>query len=506
MPIIFDESFTSTNPIRTGHQPDAGEAPNTGLEAVLSYEGLLLNDFRYVDRYRILEMSGLDDADIRDVREDRPDDHGEFTFNSFYGGRTITLRGKIVAGNWNRLRKMIYNLKTAFGTLEEKELSFLYKDWDYTYYDSSWTDDFLLSSSANLTPAGAYLTSSTTSARNGFVDFKSVMGPNIEVIQELVWGSAISGATRSAVKGLDVSNFLHTTIAPTAFSLIKLVANSNTTLVTTPFIPSINTTYWTRTRVIGNIFTGELWLSYPSDNSSPIISLSTTLAGADATLFGTGIYGYAGWSFAPGVADNSFKIGRTSIRGLSKNDVSINCKKVGKLEIAEQQTSHLPQRDFLLTLRSSSPAFTSRGFPTTAASMTVGTLVFDPGGSGLTFPSSGVGMSFLSNFDMFTLNNAGNFTSRPLIKLQGTCTNPIIFNRTSGEGIDLNGLTIASATNYILINCRDKTINDDAGNNLYSYLSNDSEWIQVLPGDNVFSGSVNTGTPTLTTYHRHSWL
>jgi hypothetical protein len=123
-----------------GHQPSVG-APYRGIETVIKYNGILLNDRRFTDHYRVTEVTGLDDADVRDSREDNPESDGENAYNSFYSGRTITIRGEIHAGNMSRLREMQADLKYAFNPLEERPLSFIFNDW---YDDFSGTSDLVV--------------------------------------------------------------------------------------------------------------------------------------------------------------------------------------------------------------------------------------------------------------------------------------------------------------------------------------------------------------------------
>lgn len=73
---------------------------------------------------RVSEIDGIGDPDIRDSREVNPGAHGETPFESWYGGRTITITGSIEAGNLAMLRKMTDDLKTAFGSLQENFLYF----------------------------------------------------------------------------------------------------------------------------------------------------------------------------------------------------------------------------------------------------------------------------------------------------------------------------------------------------------------------------------------------
>lgn len=99
-----------------------------GLEAEIVYNGLLLNQ-RLVDagtgpRYKINDIGGLDDADVRDAREANPMRDGELALPAYYGGRTITITGRILARNVAELRQMQTNLKTAFASLQESQLKF----------------------------------------------------------------------------------------------------------------------------------------------------------------------------------------------------------------------------------------------------------------------------------------------------------------------------------------------------------------------------------------------
>lgn len=107
--------------------------PPLGLEAVFEYRGLRLNDKNQLipdgsgdylgDIFRISEISGLNDIEMRDSRDVNPGTHGETAFQALYSGRTITLTGRIESGSLNRLRLMQTELRQVFGDLEE--------DWLY---------------------------------------------------------------------------------------------------------------------------------------------------------------------------------------------------------------------------------------------------------------------------------------------------------------------------------------------------------------------------------------
>lgn len=103
-------------------QSGTGASPALGLEAVYEYNGLLLNDLRVLEKYRITEVNVYDDPDVRDSREDNPTRHGQRIVSSLYGGRSINFQGRIEAFNLKKLRDMQAALKAAFNAPGEKLL------------------------------------------------------------------------------------------------------------------------------------------------------------------------------------------------------------------------------------------------------------------------------------------------------------------------------------------------------------------------------------------------
>ena len=103
-------------------QPDegfagSGEAGPRGIESVIEYNGLFLNVRSWIDTYLVTSIGGLDDADIRDNRDVNPGYHGETAFRGYYGGRTITLTGKIYCKTLFKLRDMQQALRKSFAQL-----------------------------------------------------------------------------------------------------------------------------------------------------------------------------------------------------------------------------------------------------------------------------------------------------------------------------------------------------------------------------------------------------
>jgi hypothetical protein len=100
----------------------------SGVESEFTYNGLKLNQrlasVTNFTRYQVTDIGGLDDADVRDARELNPARDGELALPAYYGGRTITFTGKILAKNVRELRQMQQNLRTAFASLNEQPLAF----------------------------------------------------------------------------------------------------------------------------------------------------------------------------------------------------------------------------------------------------------------------------------------------------------------------------------------------------------------------------------------------
>ena len=100
--------------------PGSGKAGPRGIEAVIEYNGLYMNVRDWVDTYLVTTIGGLDDADVRDNREVNPGYHGETAFIGLYGGRTVTLTGKIITKTIFKLRDMQQGLRQAFSRIDRE--------------------------------------------------------------------------------------------------------------------------------------------------------------------------------------------------------------------------------------------------------------------------------------------------------------------------------------------------------------------------------------------------
>jgi hypothetical protein len=101
-------------------RPGTGLSGPRGIESVIEFNGLYLNVRSWIDTFLITTIGGIDDADVRDQREVNPGYHGETPFPSYYGGRTITLNGKVVTRTLFKLRDMQQALRQAFSPLDQE--------------------------------------------------------------------------------------------------------------------------------------------------------------------------------------------------------------------------------------------------------------------------------------------------------------------------------------------------------------------------------------------------
>jgi hypothetical protein len=107
------------------HITGSKESGPRGIEAVIEYNGLYLNVRDWIDTFLVTTIMGIDDADVRDTREVNPGRHGETPGFAFYGGRTISLQGKIQTKTIWKLRDMEQALRAAFADLtQERALIF----------------------------------------------------------------------------------------------------------------------------------------------------------------------------------------------------------------------------------------------------------------------------------------------------------------------------------------------------------------------------------------------
>ena len=91
--------------------------------------------------------------------------------------------------------------------------------------------------------------------------------------------------------------------------------------------------------------------------------------------------------------------------------------------------------------------------------------------------------------------NAGNFPQNPVVKFNGPATDPKLTNNTSGEHIELKGLTLA-AGEYCDVDFYDRSVLKGGSTSVYNYVTSDSTWWNLKPGDNSLTFSAASSSAT----------
>lgn len=99
-----------------------GKSAPSGIDAIIAYNSLVMNNRSWYDGIIITKIDGLSDASVRDERQNNPQEHGETAFDSFYGGRSLVLNGYIRSYTLDKLRDIEQGLKSAFLPLQENPL------------------------------------------------------------------------------------------------------------------------------------------------------------------------------------------------------------------------------------------------------------------------------------------------------------------------------------------------------------------------------------------------
>lgn len=97
-----------------------------------------------------------------------------------------------------------------------------------------------------------------------------------------------------------------------------------------------------------------------------------------------------------------------------------------------------------------------------------------------------------------TANNAGNFETEPVFRIDGPCVNPRIENVTTGETFAID-ITLTEAE-YLVVNVEERTVLLGGTASRYSFLTSSSQWVTLAPGDNsiAFRATSSGAGATLT--------
>ena len=95
-----------------------------------------------------------------------------------------------------------------------------------------------------------------------------------------------------------------------------------------------------------------------------------------------------------------------------------------------------------------------------------------------------------------TITNSGTVNAYPVITLSNQMTNPVITNVTTGQTIQIDGLT-TTAGDEVVIDMLNRTVLLNGGS-ILSYLNASSRWWPLVPGSNSIKLSTGNSSDTVT--------
>lgn len=469
--------------------PTGYVASTHGVESVFEFNGLVLNDRRRLDRFRVFTISGLDDADVRDTREVNSDGEGETPFSAQYGGRTISLTGEIQSGNLFYLRYMQEQLKAAFDDLSvERDLHIRWYDW-FDEFEAD-TKELVLQDYDTFNGNTLFFTSGRLQA--GTAEFRVIARRRTydDYTHTLKFhtGSDVSNATISVFgRWQDTDTHIEARLT-TANGLLNFFQFSRSTdnLKIRPDVPWTllpQTDYWLRLRQERDRVQALLFDREPDPGVAPVAA--TLIGSTTHGEMGKGVLGNGGFGAKLG-SPNGWSFEYLDLRAVNPGDMIVRCKKITKLEGTEGWDGYRFKLPFLITLRASSSLKLSR------QEMTLNPLdepflfasgdIFFPLSGGIPFPVVG---GILFGAPSGNAENLGFAQTYASVRLRGPLDNPAVLNLANSHKILLTG-QIAD-NEYLDIDSARRTIYDQSGQSRYELLAADNNWLILEPGDNVIA-------------------
>jgi hypothetical protein len=368
---------------------------------------------------------------------------------------------------------------------------------------------------------------------NGYITFSSILVQqwkrsfenktykNLRVASRVGLGSTNTGYLGLILREQDLQNYLVARIGDTDKLEIAEVINGTTNVLVTDTV-SLNTDsdYDLIFMINENRLVAQVWDNTdgedPSVDKYQITSVGESLYGeCEYNLSATAFYSTYGES--PGgtglymqASDNDWKVYSHIINAIYPGDFKIDCRKSAPITMREVQGSKKIQRDFMITLRASSPFFTSPVIVKDEMDVSVLSsygrfydrtynILYQQALDGDQDPT-------YSTANSITVTNEGSFEASPIFRVNGPLTDPSINNSTTDQTMALS-TTIADG-DWVDIDLLNRTITDSEGNNVFAILDPSSDWISLAPGDNELFLSVTafSGTPTLEVFWQHTWI
>lgn len=500
MPILLEEILANLAAgSATVAMPGTGNSQPGGLECRFQYNGLVMHDRAYIDKIRITKIDGLQDADIRDSRENNPADHGETPFEAWYGGRTITFEGRIEAHNINKLRDMQQALRYAFSGLRESPLYFLKaSSIDYG------AEDIRINCRKY---SQIQMTEQQSNLSNVYRDFQ------VTVRASKPWFESANEIEQTINFGI-LDEFSSDTVSASPYYTYDtgsgLVVSGGSLFATTG---STNQVYRNSLGYDpGDLRTTVKYSTTGSITGYDFGHLQRRLSATVALLYKLHAYGASSYMSINAVNTDITTLATSSMFSISastaywfRTAASGNILSAEHWSIEPYQSTASASVTLSHTLSGDDSTLLGTG---------------KQGKAGLKFSSVPYNMPFddyrieplALNHQIMTVVNSGNFNSRPVLRLYGpfcdtTITNEILMEEeTSYRSMTINGGI--SASTYYEYNVSESTLRDVAGNNKFSQLDIESQDILLPPGTSYISIAAVSlfGTPKMSLFYRNTWM
>lgn len=476
----------------------------SGIAGLIEYNGLVFNDRRFFDSITITNISGLDDADLRDSREVNPDRDGETAFNSYYAGRQLGLRGYITAGNFFSMQTLWGQLKAAFDEPVDGPLNFLWQD-AVEDWQGNWSQDYAFDSGSAATlssPGAQYLVTTDTSAKRFYYVQRSYVDAEVTINYTNGPGGTNSGKIAAVMKRIDPNNYLLFSYQSGTLRIESVSGGTATTILSVTYSANVsNKSYWLHGIIDGNTAQIELWDIEPYDDGTPLAMGTVGVSSA----YGAGASGNNGILFAPS-STSDMTINRVRFDGRNPGDTMIYGRKNAKIEsedVIDDKGRY--RKNFLIPFRSASPNFVSRKRKTFASTISSSTLIFPADGSGLTFPSDGSGIIFGVPVATNPVN-LGRSPASPIVRIYGPCVNPAIYDSNTNTRLVSNA-TLTTTSQYIQFDVGKEEVTDQNGADAYNLSDPATNWMKLGRGANILifgADSISAGVTQITIVYRHT--
>jgi hypothetical protein len=512
---------------RYGYQQAPWDAPlSFGLQALIEYNGYVINDRRQSDRIIVRSIGGLDDPDSSDTREAVPGDEGEFVYESLYRGRTIMLSGRIEAGSLGTLKRLERDLKAAYAPLSESPLQFRWFDVYDGFDDAQTLQNYTLyGASSLLVVRGGLLAVSTNSGApsNSVIMLRSAearLWGDCQVTTKFFASPPNVNYPVSAFvipSFVDQNNYVKVTylnaIETDSGQYAQLSIDMPYGTVASQLLPITRsgTAIWLRGKREGDLITAEAWMQEPDDDRIPDYAITTWLAGQDADIYGDQKLTLVGMGVTPFQAGLS--IDNLEIRSLCPCDIAFDAKKMpGGMSIKDGQSSQTRFiREFQITMRASRPyarcATQSRSLALIPSSGNTTQRGFSSPLSSPLEASQFISGSITFENDILFVENRGVAPNRPKIVIYGAIGQLLIANLTNGDQISWSGNVLDG--DRLVFDCAARKVVDASGANMAMYLSvARSRWLQLEPGwnDIYLTGSGYSGNTKMVVFYHGSWV